>query len=264
MYYEKLLESVIKSEQNPINKMYLHEIKMKWIKFAKIPKNENNDEIIQFLNDFLKTLRQRKFNFEKKSGKGFKKSSAIFSVDYLKDLLSVFINRSKILDNNPAKWGIQSFSTNLKFNPADLTSMKNNPSFEATNSPHLMQLVQQIDAQFRTTGKRNFSKYNLSLPLIVFHIFKSISEDEFIKCNYIANLAKSTFAKSKNIIVVEHLDFVPEIKKSSIDAMFILKKDFPKNDEISIDVVNALEKNILKYLTKDEQNLDFQKTGILI
>ena len=131
-----------------------------------------------------------------------------------------------------------------------------------------MQLTQKIDVQIRVSGKRNFHKYELNLPLIVFHTCKNLTGEIFTQCEFSANQAKITFKKSKSIIVVETLekDFFPDIKSSSIDAVFVLKKSYSNmsESELSSDVVDAVEQEIKGYLTNQKDTEGFQKTGIII
>ncbi len=269
MYYKDLLLSLIKSEKNPVNKMYLHEIQMKWNKFLEIAEQpkQQNAEMIEALNDFLDKLSSKKFKYNYSSKQGFKSHSDLHQPYYINDLISVIVSKNPILKLKGIIWNFAPFSINLGFNPKDFESIGENPQYVQSYSGIFLQLVQQMDVQMRAIGKKTFHKYKLNLPLIVFHIHKNLTESVFSQCEYSANQAKNTFKKSKSILVAETLatDFIPEIKSSSIDAIFILKKSFSTNNnaKLSVDVVDALEKKINFFLSNKKEIDDFQKSGVI-
>lgn len=271
MFYKELLDSIIKSEKNPVNKMYLHEIKLKWDKFLKITKEKqpDNDLLVKSLNDFIHSLRQKKYKFNKRSKKGFNKNSALFQAYYLNDLLSIFVNKQKIIEKDGITWDFQPFSYNIRLDPNNLSSMSRGVNYKQTYSDKYLQLIQNIDAQYRVSGKRNFTKYKYKIPLIVFHTYKTLFEEDFLKCENSATKAKSTFKKSKTIIVTESLrkDFVPDIEFSPVDIIFILRKDFSKNKsaKISAQVVKELELKISHFLKGvDPNSVNFKNTGVIL
>ena len=61
MYYGDLLEKLLKKEQNPVNRMYLNEIKIKWGNFEKESENieTSNEILINTFNEFLKKLNNK-------------------------------------------------------------------------------------------------------------------------------------------------------------------------------------------------------------
>ena len=270
MFYHKIIEKMMKEEANDINKMYLQEIKLKWENFERSAarNEENNEELTKALNDFTKVLSNRKLKFSQYSKKGFKKNSQVFSPSYLANVISIFIERSGITEHKGINWGFQSFSTNLKFNPKNLCSIEKDPAYEFSASPEFLQLAQKMDFQFRIHGKRNFKKYEITLPLIVFHIVKNLTPDEFIKFDYYAKVAKNTFEKSHTVIITETLDtdFVPDLSFSPIDVVFILRKQQKSKteEEISLEVIDAIEKKILDFIHEQERKSEaYKNTGII-
>lgn len=271
MYYDEILESILKDLKNPVNSMYLHEIKIKWKNFqkkTKDPHKVSNEILTGSLNEFINALSNKKYKYNSSTKNGFKPDSPIFSARYLDELLTILVKRTKIIDNIGITWGYQSFSTNLKFNPQNLYVMGENPLFEQIYSKEILHLAQRMDFQFRITGKRIFKKFQIILPLLLFYTFKNLTEKDFITIEYYTKMAKSTFEKSKAIIITETLDddFVPDLGNSPLDAIFILRKQFNSElgNEISLDVVNLLEEKIKEYLTeRDEGTKEFLNTGII-
>ena len=80
-------------------------------------------------------------------------------------------------------------------------------------------------------------------------------------------MAKTTFEKSKTIIVTETLEegFSPDIKSSQIDSICVLRKQYISgSNDITLDAVDALDHKIKQLLTEENGVLaDFTKTGII-
>lgn len=271
MYYRKGLDSLLKDRRNPVNRMYLHEIMLKWKNFetkAESEKKVSNEVLLRALNKFIHSISNKKYKYNNATKNGFKPDSPIFSARYLDDLLTVLIKRTKIFENVGISWGYQSFSSNLKFNPSNLCSMSDHPMFEFSSSPEILHLGQKFDFQFRVTGKRRFNKYQLDFPLILFFTYKNLTEKDYITIEYYTKLAKSTFEKSKAVIVTETLEdnFKPDINSSFFDAIFVLRKQYrsDKIRDIQLDVINKLEKKIRFYCTETQTNgYSLHKNGII-
>lgn len=270
MFYNDVLTAMLEDKTNPVNSMYLHEINIQWKNFIKAikEKNTSNEQMVQALNLFLKALANKKFRFNPGTKNGFKPDSPIFSAIYLNDMISVFIERTGVTENKGICWNYGTFSANLRFNPPNFNTMEKHPSFEQDDSVKVLQLCQKLDFQFRISSTKNFNKYQITLPLFVFYTFKNLTEDDFTKTEYISRTAKSTFERSRSIIVTETLspDFVPTLKASPIDMVFILSKKFQSFgiNEISTDVVDILEKKIIQYIfEKEEKNEEFMISGVI-
>ena len=146
--------------------------------------------------------------------------------------------------------------------------MSDHPMFEFSSSPEILHLAQKFDFQFRVSGKRRFNKYQLDFPLVLFFTYKNLTEKEYINIEYYTKQAKSTFKKSKAIIVTETLDdkFKPDISSSFFDAIFVLRKQYSsdKTRDIQLDVVNKLEKKIRSYCTETQSNgYSLHNSGII-
>jgi len=271
MYYSEGIKELINDRKNPVNRMYLHEIMLKWQSFEKKAEKYNdvsNENLVKSLNTFISAISNNKYKYNAATKNGFKPDSPIYSSAYLDDLLTVFIKRTEIYTNVGISWGYDAFSTELKFNPANLCSMSDHPKFEYYSSAKILHLAQKLDFQFRVTGKRRFNKHQLVLPLILFFTYKNLTEKNYITIEYYANQAKATFEKSKAIIVTETLDddFKPDISNSPFNSIFILRKQYRsgKNNSIQLDVVNKLEKRIKAYCTESTNNgYNFFKSGVI-
>lgn len=270
MFYERILNYTSKSEKNPINKMYLQEIKLKWNKFQKAVEKENvkNEELIRLLNSFSDSLKQKKYRFSPHTKRGFKKNSLIFNPDYLKDLITFFLKKTGILEKKGIIWGFYPFSINVGFDPQNIGDMENDPQFHCDASPKFVQLIQKVDIQCRTSGKRNFHKYTLNLPLIVFHVFKELNREDFVTAKFYASMGKETFSKSKHLIITETLapKFIPFVQESSIDKVFIMRRSHTQKKEkpLNLDVINDLQKTIIDFLaTKENKTQKSVQTGII-
>lgn len=270
MYYGDLLENLLKEEKNPVNRMYLNEIKIKWINFEKEAENKDNSNeiILKALNNFLNTLNNKKFKYVLSSDKGFKPDSELFTPHFIDDLISIFMLKKNILNHLGIIWGKQSFTTGLQFNPISFRDLQDSPNYEYGESPEFLMLVQQIDFQFKIVGKHRFNKYLLNFPLVVFLTFQNLTQDELIKTEYYANMAKRTFPKAKIVIVTETLDksVTPDVRSLPIDSIFVLRKQFKDAElnPISIDVINALEKKIDSFLAERyDITENFIETGVI-
>lgn len=242
MFYNDILDKLMKEETNPVNKMYLQEVKIKWQHILKAitSSDGSNKAIVEKLNNFRDAINNKKYKFNKVNSKGFIKNSPLFSVNYINDLISVIINRHKIINNKGIFWGYDGFNMDHHFSPNSFFSLEKDIHFEQSISPKVMMLGQKIDLNYRISGKRNFAKYTSLLPLIVFHTYKHLKEDDMLYLSYLAKLANNSFNRSKSIIVTEKMDkdFSPVLTKSNIDHICILTK---KDNKISEEVVDKLE-----------------------
>ncbi|MDA3814386.1 MAG: hypothetical protein PF570_09060, partial [Candidatus Cloacimonetes bacterium] len=128
MFYNEILSKMLLEEQNPVNKMYLHEISINWNKFSKAVEESNgsNKEIVEMLNAFRNAIMNNKYKFNKINSKGFINESPIFSVNYLHDLVYVIMKRQSIIDHVGIFWGCGKFNMNYKFTPISFNTLEKN------------------------------------------------------------------------------------------------------------------------------------------
>jgi hypothetical protein len=244
---------------------------MKWNVFEKLKEDTEIAEITQLveaLNEFTTSIKNRKYRYNNSTKNGFKPDSVLFSSVYLNDIISLLVKRNRIVAKKGISWDIQSFSKNLKFNPQNLGVMDKDLRFEQEMSEKLLCLAQSLDFQFRIKGMKNFKKFDIIFPLIVFFPMKNLDESSFIKAEHQTRQAKDTFERSKSIIVTETIErnFVPDFDNSVIDAMFILRRQTKGHElnPISVEVVEKMEKKITEFLTENEVvSTNFIKEGFL-
>jgi len=266
MFYSEILSKMLKEESNPVNKMYLHEINIKWGKISKAIEESkgSNKEIVEMFNVFRSAIINNKYKFNKLNSKGFIDESPLFSVNYLHDLVSVIMRRQNIIDHTGIFWGCGKFNMNLVFSPTSFNTLEKDLSFKQLSSPEVLFLGQKIDLNYRVSGKRNFEKYESILPLIVFHTFKILGNEDMSYLNHLAGLSKNAFSKSRTIMLTEKLeqDFIPDLTSTNIDHVCVLTKGNDK--KISVDVVNELEKLINGILNeKHTISKNVLNTGII-
>lgn len=269
MFYGEILDMLLETEKNPVNKMYINELSIKWKKVEQsaAAKTQSNDSLVKALNDFTKQLNNRKYKAGTSSTKGFDEESPLFAPRYLDDLISVFMQRRSVLQHLGIKWGRQSFSAINGLNPINICSIQDEPNFIIEDSPEFLMLSQKIDFQFRISGKRRFNKYLLNLPLLVFHTYRVLTLGDVIQVEYYANMAKKTFTKAKIIIVAEMIDktLMPDVKALPIDTVFVLRKQNNSDplEPIALDVVNLLDEKITDLLIDKDIADSFKETGII-
>jgi len=272
MFYGEMIRDMLKDKHKPVNSMYLHEIGLKWnhVEEAIAAQKETPDNatIVEALNKFIKAISNKKFYFNPKTENGFKRDSDIFSTAYLDDLISILIHRTGIEHHKGIEWGKKSYTSSMGFLPANFASMEKNPQFTVSRSPENLQLIQNIDIQYRISGKRNFIKRVISLPMLTFHTCHCLEQSEFIDFDYQAKIAKSMLGTSRTYIITESLsaDCMPELTNASIDGIFVLSKTIGASAPIVIetDVVDLLESYIKEAIFGSrDKSADVKIKGLL-
>ena len=275
MFYDDVLEHLKRDKRNPINQMYLHEIGLMWDEVEKSIKeglkSGKNDSMLNELNNFTEAISNKKYRYDKVKLKGFHAESPLFSPYYLADILTVLFKRTGVLKNHGIKWGFQRFDLGIKYMPTNLVEDEKRPELIQRKSDKFAMLTKQIDFQYRIAGRRNFEKSAQVYPLIIFGLYKRLDQENFIHCNEQARLAKIAFPKCKFVIIAETLreDFVPDINKSEVEILYVLRKQFfnlyKKKHKLALDVMNVIEKKIMDYLTFKERNRAdiFKSRGII-
>jgi len=270
LIFSDILQKALKNEKNPINRMYLNEINIKWkkVELAAEDFRMNGgalDTLITALNEFSHDLQNPKYHQSIKNKGGFRGGADIFSAGYLDDLLNILMGQHPITG---ASWGYQKFSTHFKFYQKRLLLDDRPPTIEYRERPRFLMLAQQMDLQFRLAGRRNFTKYELQLPIIVFHTFHTFGEEDFIRVEYFARLAKQTFELGKTLVVTETLSggFIPDVSGTGIDGVFVLCRPSKNGQpgDLAPEVVKLLDRKINNFLHEREADpRDILKTGYI-
>ncbi len=272
MFFNDILNKNLKSEKNPINRMYLNTITIKWKKVDKAAddlaqRTGGMREFVEALNDFSLELQNPKYRFDRSTKSGFKSNHEIFSVAYLDDLLTLLLNRHPMLQDGGIRWGYQRFCMNLRFYQKNLFSDKN-PDMQFPESPKFLMLSQQLDLQFRLKGRRNFNKYQITTPILLFHTFRNFMEEHFIRVDYYSRLAKVSYDRCKSIVIAETIDenFYPELEDSNIDNIFLLRGQSRNGQtkSFSLEIVKLLDEKIEEYLAEgDQDKKQIIKSGVI-
>ena len=270
MYFTEILQRAMKGESNAIIRMYLNEINIKWRKVESAAEALRGnggklDALIASLDEFVHDLQNPKYRQSSKNKGGFRSDSEIFSSVWIDDLLNVLMSQFKFTQSG-VKWGYQRYSTHFRFYQKRLLLDDRQPTIETSESPKFLMLGQQIDLQFRLAGRRNFTKYELNLPILVFHTMRTFGEEDFIRSDYYARMAKQTFEMGKTIVVADslHNGFYPDLTDSAIDAVYILRRQDKKTQQngLSVEVVKQLDRRIRDMLFEKESNpKDILRTG---
>lgn len=273
MFYSELLQELLKDKKNPVNAMYLHEIQLQWKRFEELIETRGTEvsieEMVKALNDFRKVISNYKYKYNPRNNRGFKESSPVFGTKYIDDMLTVLIKKIGILSHKGINWDYRSFHYDMNFNPQSISSFESDPNFGYRNSPKFLQLSQSIDFQFRITGRRNFKKCQLVLPLIIVQTYPLLTEEHLASLEYYANLAKKTYHKAKILIVVEALDkgFNPKIDNIPFDGIWVLTKKHKEHkiNDLQSDVVERLFARLQNFISKEKDHSDqIEATGEIL
>ncbi len=252
MYYSKILADLTKQEKNPVNKMYLSEIALKWKNFQQLTENSTstNSELAEALSYFLAAIDNRKFILNKTRGTGFTNNSPVFSPNYLHDLIAALMLRQPILSESGITWDFQSLDYNLSIcgnSPVEITH-----SLEIRNqkTPSVLSLSLGVDYQYRITGKRFFSKGTLKIPFLLFFAFKKPASENIFLVEHYARMAKTLFHPAQTFVVCESLSEYPgcHFEELPIQIFTMLPESKNQNDQISTETIDKLEAAIIKVL----------------
>ena len=190
----------------------------------------------------------------------------MFEPYYIHDFLTKIIESTGVMKNSSMKWGMKTFSTEQKFHFRNLYSKDKDRVFTFRKSEPTLSLVQPVDYQIRALHKRTFSKYIISVPIIIFDVKKILTVDDAIKFNHLANQAFEMNSASKSIIVAENLEkgFYYNLDNSYIDKIFVLRKSYingkklrPISEHVLVDLVETVEDIILP--EENETNIVFSE-----
>jgi len=266
MFYRDELMKMLKEEKNLVNRMYLNEIALQLRKYeaalAASPDSEGYfNRIADAMTVFTNHLDNPKYKYNKNTQNGFKRGVSILSSLYIDDFIDTVMNRQKIIKNKGVCWGRQSFTMNMRYDFRTFSEIEKELIFDFKKSPTALQLTQMLDFQYRVSGKKTFSKYEIVLPLITIYTCKNLVEEELIRIGFYAEKAKLALEKAKTIIICETIDsnFNTDAKCHFIDAIYILRKQRlqKKQDIIYYDVIKSLYEDLMYtiYHCDDEEKM---------
>lgn len=274
MFFGDQLTKLQNEEKNPINRMYLTEIGIKYKSLEKAFEDAKNNEtdfkgLAKSLSEFTKELNNPKY-FNGKGGKGgFRSNSPLFSPSYIDDILALIIEQSGIIKQKGVRWGYQSFANSFKIDPKMAYIKKKDSIISKQRSSKYLSIVQCMDMNFRMTGTRTFQKMQIEFPILIFSTYKVFKESNLLQFESDVFDAKKTYPKAYSIVVTEYLDnnFYPKLNNSSIDSIFVLRKQFcsdKRSKAISETVLNALKQKIVDTLFEEKAAAQsFKETGLI-
>ena len=266
MYYSKILTDLKKQERNPVNKMYLGEIALKWKAFQQLTEepSSGNKELAEALSKFLGSLHNRKFLFNKLRGTGFEEDSPIFSASYINDLIAAIMSRQPILSEPGIVWDFQALNYKLALKGDNPVEIARSPQIIGQKTPPVLSLTLNLDYQYRVNGKRNFTKETFNLPFLLFFVYKNLTALDIFNIEHYALQVKSTCKTAQTFIICETLDNCLECKFQEFPAkIIVLHLESKKNrNQISTTMVNCLEtaiKNVLYRTPETIMNKETEK-----
>jgi hypothetical protein len=298
-YGEKLREN-LKTEQNPINKMYLNDLILNWNK-VELAIKESADSpistIISSVSEFTKFLGTAKFKHQPNKKCGFPDTHDIFKPYYLYDIISLLLEEAMIATTEDyLKLGKREFSTKIRLIANPFKKQIDKPYLEIFTSDKYFNVGLEFDIQYRLTGRKNYSKSVLYIPLIIFYVEKQFTLESFKEISklkrdmYLLNPHTLLFCicESVNKKLISHYqsleddlyilrgnftsdpyrDFIPEVFQNIyIKLLNFAHNELPQFDKIvpfgHKDLVpNASSKsvsNIAKTTKEDDQNQEINK-----
>ena len=235
MIYGDRLRQCLKTEQNPINKMYLNDLLINWEKVeVEIAKTSEQPilTLVSALSVYTKYLTISKFKYNTTKKCGFIDDHDVFKPFYIHDVVELLLKEAGICeDQKGLKIKGRPFCTgfSLQHNSYEVQSQK--PYLELTYSDSRPLTVGlEFDFNYRLADKKVFNKTKIFIPLIIFFIEKHYNEKHF---DEIAQIKKEMIILNPNtelICLTESVDKKLIRNYNSIkDNLYVLRCNF-KND----------------------------------
>ena len=230
LYLDKITEC-LRTELNPINKMYLNELLLNWKKVESTFDQDSESPITMIVNtvsEFTQYLAQPRFIWSEKKNSGFMSDHAIYQSHYLVDIIEKLLYASGIEQNSDClKISIKPFTSAIKLENDIYRNQSNRPVLNSIQSASNLSVTLEFDAQYRLIGKRNFVKLDLCIPLMVFYIDKYYNEKSFIEIKKLQNDIKTLNSNALLFCITESVDrsylrSYEEIK----DMLYVVRANF--------------------------------------
>jgi len=201
LYLNKIYEC-LRTESNPINRMYLNELILNWKKVEATFDQDSESPITKLVNtvsDYTHYITQPRFLWVEKKTYGFPADHDIFQSYYLYDIIEKLLY-STGLELNSESMTIMNkpFTSAVKLQNDTFRNQLSRPVLDSNNTASYLTVALEFDVQYRLLGKRNFVKLDLSIPLMVFYIEKFFNQHSFIE---IEKLRKDIYTFNSNAIL---------------------------------------------------------------
>ena len=269
MIYGDRLRQCLKTEQNPIKKMYLNDLLINWekveIEVAK-PTESPITTLVSALSVYTKYLTIPKFKYNTAKKCGFIDDHDVFKPFYIHDIVELLLKEVGIgEDQKGIKIKVRPFCTgfSIQHNSYDVQSQK--PYLELTYSTSRNLTVGlEFDFNYRLVDKKVFNKTKIFIPLIIFFIEKHYNEKHF---DEIKQLKKDMILLNPNALLI---CLTESVDKKLIrhytpirDNLYVLRCNF-KNDpykdlqpQVFLNLYNKLATYVSKELATYEPIVPF-------
>jgi len=235
MLYLEKLNQCLKTEQNPINRMYLYDLVLNWKKVEDVCKANTESpisSIVATVSEYTKYLSQPRFLATDKKTYGFEGDHEVFRPYYLYDILEKLLSSAGIVES-PQGIVIRNrpFNNSVHLQNDDYLGQSQKPFLELSFSGKYLHVGLEFEFQYRLKGKKNFTKGNLFIPLIVFYIEKCFTEKSFKEIEQLRKDIKVLNPNALLFCITESADKRLMRQYSEIkDMVYVTRASF-KNDQ---------------------------------
>jgi len=259
MIYGEKIKQCLKTEQNPVNKMYLNDLLINWEKVENVifqTKELKIATLVEAVSTYTKYLATPKFKYNTTRKCGFIDDHDVFKTYYIQDIVMLMLEEAGISeDHKGVKIKARPFCNGLSLqqNTYDILSQKPYLELTYSNNRHLS-VGLEFDFNYRLTDKKAFSKAKIFIPLIIFFIEKHYTEKNFEELSQIRRDMVVLNPNAKLICITESVDKKLIRNYTPIkDNLYVLRCNF-KNDpykDLQTHVFSQLFKELLQFASKE-------------
>ena len=230
LYLNKITEC-LRTELNPVNKMYLNELILNWKKVESTFDQDSESPITMIVNtvsEFTQYLAQPRFMWSEKKNSGFLPEHDIYQSYYLIDIIEKLLYSSGIEQNSEClKISIKPFTSAIKLENDTYRNQSGRPVLNSLNSASNLSVSLEFDVQYRLIGKRNFVKLDLCIPLMVFYIDKYYNEQSFIEIKKLQEDTKNLNSNALLFCITESVDkrYIAQYEEIK-DILYVVRANF--------------------------------------
>ena len=264
MLYGEKLKHHLKTEKNPINKMYLNELIINWNK-VEVALQETNDSpisaMVSAISTYTKYLYTPKFKYSSVKKCGFSDDHDVFKVHYLYDIIEKILNQVGVRDEKKGMFiDYTTFHTGLSLERDTFKKQCVDPNLDIHSSSKYFYVGIELDVQYRlATQKKAMSKAKINIPLIVFYIEKVFTERCFANIRELRKDMVKMNPNAKLLCITESYDKKHLVNYSEIEDILYVVRCHYKNDEykdLQPQVFLALYKKIDNIINNENYTFD--------
>lgn len=261
MHFEQILKTTLNGERNPVNRMYLNEIILKWSLLERnIPESLEDEasksQFTKAFNDFSTQLKTAKYRYNEETKNGFQADSIIFRGLYLEDLIDHLMKKHLSEEMKGVIWGRSYYTMKTHFTGFNIKTMLTKPEIQSRPSKEYLMLGLDMDISYRVALRKNYQRKSTIFPLIIFYTTVQLQAKQMMELEYDWRQAKKENESVKLIVVCETVanDVCLQAKETVIDSIFILRKQNSTEANIPIteDVVAKLDSTLTQYINEPQ------------